>query len=211
MFVRLVTVYNLVMYPLAIVLFAWAFLPVRSTWRQMHGRERLPAGQVTESRRQALRLPLWVVGLTAAGWLPGSVLFPAILSARTEMLSLHVWIHFFASFTLSGLIALAYSLCGSQFVIQRALYPRMWDDVRHFTAVARQELAPMSRRVASIQLLAGSALVAAILVLTFNDVTPVFKGVVAGLIVLGWAGYQLATQVAGSLTQIVLALTAGKK
>jgi hypothetical protein len=69
----------------------------------------------------------------------------------------------------------------------------------------------MSRRVAWIQLLAGSALVAAILVLTFNDVTPLFKAVVAGLIVLGWAGYQLATQVTGSLTQIVLALTAGKK
>jgi hypothetical protein len=69
----------------------------------------------------------------------------------------------------------------------------------------------MSRRVAWIQLLAGSALVAAILVLTFNDVTPLFKSVVAGLIVLGWAGYQLATQVTGSLTQIVLALTAGKK
>jgi hypothetical protein len=211
MFMRLVSVYNLVMYPVAIVLFAWAFLPVRKTWRQMHGRDPLPAGQVTEARRQTLRLPLWVVGLTAAGWLPGAVLFPAILSARTEMLSLHVWIHFFASFTLSGLIALAYSLCGSQFVIQRALYPRMWDDVRHFTAIARQELAPMSRRVAWIQLLAGSALVAAILVLTFNDVTPLFKAVVAGLIVLGWAGYQLATQVTGSLTQIVLALTAGKK
>jgi serine/threonine protein kinase len=211
MFMRLVTVYNLVMYPVAILLFAWAFLPVRSTWQQMHGRDPLPAGEVTEARRQTLRLPLWVVGLTAAGWLPGAVLFPAILSARTEMLSLHVWIHFFASFTLSGLIALAYSLCGSQFVIQRALYPRMWDDVRHFTAIARQELAPMSRRVAWIQLLAGSALVAAILVLTFNDVTPLFKAVVAGLIVLGWAGYQLATQVTGSLTQIVLALTAGKK
>ena len=70
---------------------------------------------------------------------------------------------------------------------------------------------PMSKRLAWIQLLAGSALVAAILVLTFNEVTPLFKGVVAGLIVLGWAGYQLATQVTGSLTKIVLALTAGKK
>ena len=79
-----------------------------------------------------------------------------MISARTEMLAADIWMHFFASFTLSGLIALAYSLCGSQFVIQRALYPRMWDDVRHFTAVARQELAPMSTRLGWIQLLAGS-------------------------------------------------------
>ena len=132
-------------------------------------------------------------------------------SLRTEVLAPHVWLHFIASFTLSGLIALAYSLLGSQFVIQRALYPRMWDDVRQFTAVARHELAPMAKRLAWIQLLAGSALMAAILVLTFNDITPFFKGVVAGLIVLGWAGYQLATQVTQSLTQIVLALTGAKK
>jgi serine/threonine protein kinase len=210
MFEHLVLVYNALMYPLALVLFGWAFFPVRRTWQRMHAAAPLPAGEITEARRRALRLPLWVAGLTAAGWLPGGVLFPAIISLRTEMLSPHVWLHFFASFTLSGLIALAYSLLGSQFVIQRALYPRMWDDVRQFTAVARKELAPMATRLAWIQLLAGSALMAAILVLTFNDVTPMFKGVVAGLIVLGWAGYQLATQVTGSLTRIVLALTGAK-
>jgi serine/threonine protein kinase len=211
MFEQLVLVYNALMYPVAIALFAWAFFPVRRTWLRMHSAMPLPAGEVTEARRQAMRLPLWVAGLTAAGWLPGGVLFPAILSLRTEALSPHVWLHFIASFTLSGLIALAYSLLGSQFVIQRALYPRMWDDVRQFTAVARHELAPMSKRLAWIQLLAGSALMAAILVLTFNDITTFFKGVVAGLIVLGWAGYQLATQVTGSLSQIVLALTGAKR
>lgn len=211
LFDKLVLVYNALMYPVALVLFAWAFIPVRRTWLRMHAATPLGAGEVTAARRQAMRLPLWVAGLTAAGWLPGGVLFPAILSLRTEVLSSHVWFHFIASFTLSGLIALAYSLLGSQFVIQRALYPRMWDDVRQFTAIARQELAPMAKRLAWIQLLAGSAFVAAVLMLAFNDITPMFRGVVASLIVLGWAGYQLATQVTGSLTQIVLALTAGKK
>ena len=128
------------------------------------------------------------------------------------MLAPHIWMHFIASFTLSGLIALAYSLCGSQFVIQRALYPRMWDDVRHFTAVARQELAPMSARLGWIQLLAGSAFVAAVLVLMLSDAetSPAFRGLVAGLIILGWAGYQLATHVTRSLTEIVIALTGTK-
>jgi eukaryotic-like serine/threonine-protein kinase len=191
-------------------LFVWAYIPVRLTWRDMHGRVPLAPGRVAEARQQALRLPLWVAGLTAAGWLPGAVLFPAIISARTQMLAPHIWVHFFASFTLSGLIALAYSLCGSQFVIQRALYPRMWDDVRHFTAVARKELAPMATRVFWIQLLAGSAFVAAVLVLTFAEITPLYRRLVAGLIILGWAGYQLATHVAASLTKIELALTSTK-
>ena len=83
MFEQLVLVYNALMYPVAFALFAWAFFPVRRTWQRMHAATPLPAGEVAEARRQALRLPLWVAGLTAAGWLPGGVLFPAILSLRT--------------------------------------------------------------------------------------------------------------------------------
>jgi serine/threonine protein kinase len=212
LFMKLVTIYNTAIYPVALALFAWAFFPVRRAWFEMHATAPLAPGRVAAARKQALRLPLWVTGLAAAGWLPGGVLFPAIISYRTEMLAPHIWMHFVASFTLSGLIALAYSLCGSQFVIQRALYPRMWDDVRHFTAVARHELAPMSARLGWIQLLAGSAFVAAVLVLMLSDAetSNVFRGLVAGLIILGWAGYQLATHVTRSLTEIVIALTGAK-
>jgi serine/threonine protein kinase len=212
MFVQLVTIYNAVMYPVALALFGWAFFPVRRTWREMHAAAPLAPGRVAAARKQALRLPLWVAGLTAAGWLPGGVLFPAVISARTGMLELEAWMHFVASFTLSCLIALAYSLCGSQFVIQRALYPRMWDDVRHFTATARQELAPMASRLVWIQRLAGSAFIAAVLVLGLSDgeTSSAFKGLVIGLILLGMFGYQLATRVTRSLTDIVIALTAAK-
>jgi eukaryotic-like serine/threonine-protein kinase len=211
MFMRVVTIYNVVMYPVALALFAWAFFPVRRVWHDMHAAAPLAAGRVAAARQQALQLPLWVAGLSAAGWLPGGILFPAVISARTGILNFETWMHFIASFTLSGLIALAYSLCGSQFVIQRALYPRMWDDVRHFTATARQELAPMASRVVWIQRLAGVALLAAMLVLIFSpDTSWVFRALVGGLIVLGWAGYQLASRVTRSLTDIVLALTAAK-
>jgi serine/threonine protein kinase len=211
MFMRVVTIYNVVMYPVALALFAWAFFPVRRVWHEMHSAALLTPGRVAAARQQALQLPLWVAGLSAAGWLPGGALFPAVISARTGMLNFETWMHFIASFTLSGLIALAYSLCGSQYVIQRALYPRMWDDVRHFTAVARQELAPMAPRLAWIQRLAGSALWAAMLVLIFSpDTTWVFRALVGGLIVLGANGYQLASRVTRSLTDIVLALTAAK-
>ena len=68
----------------------------------------------------------------------------------------------------------------------------------------------MATRVFWIQLLAGSAFAAAVLVLTFAEITPLYRSLVAGLIILGWAGYQLATQVASSLTKIVIALTGAK-
>jgi len=212
MFMELVTIYNVAIYPVAVALFIWVFLPVRRVWRDMHGTAPLAPGRVTAARNQALRLPLWVVGLSAVGWLPGAILFPAVISARTGMLGFEAWMHFIASFTLSCLIALAYSLCGSQFVIQRALYPRMWDDVRHFNAVARNELAPMPTRLVWIQGLTYSAFIAAVFVLWFSgrEPLPAFKGLVIGLIFLGMFGIQLATRVTRSLTDIVIALTGAK-
>ena len=213
MFQRVVAAYNSVAYPLALAIMTWVVLKVWRPWRAMHGPLPLAVGEVATARRKALRLPLWVAGLTACGWLPGGVLFPAVIAARTEPLSAHVWMHFIASFTLSGLIALAYSLCGSQFVIQRALYPRIWDDVRHFTTVARQELAPVAARVSWwIQILAGSIpLLAAVLIMFLMDESSLaFKTIVTSLIVLGWIGYQLAARVSRRLTQIEFAMTSVK-
>src|SRR3954466_11950656 len=62
--------------------------------------------------------------------------------------------HFVASFFLSGMIALAYSLCGVEFILLRGLYLGLWRDTRHFTAVARNELAPVQWHLFLIQCLA---------------------------------------------------------
>jgi serine/threonine protein kinase len=214
LFMRLVTIYNLAAYPVAIALFVWAVFRVRRRWIEMHGSTPLPHGAVGEARRQALQLPLWVAGLTVCGWLPGGVLFPAIISWRTTpAISWQTWGHFAASFTLSGLIALAYSLCGSQFIVERALYPRMWDDVRDFTATTRRELMPMTARLKWIQRLAVTIpLVAAILlnVLGSTEVHPALAGVVTAFIVLGMFGSQLATRATRHLTDTAVALTGMK-
>jgi eukaryotic-like serine/threonine-protein kinase len=211
LFMRLVTVYNAAVYPVAVVLFIWLVVRVRRKWLAMQGTEPLPAGEVAAARRQALDLPLWVAGLTVCGWLPGGVLFPAIISWRSATpLSPAIWGHFMASFTLSGLIALAYSLCGSQFIVERALYPRMWDDVRDFTATARRELASMPTRLWWIQLLAGSIpLLAAVLlnVLGATEIHRALGSVVTGLIILGIFGSHLATRVTRNLTETAAALT----
>ena len=211
LFMRLVNIYNAIAYPIAVALFLWAVLRVRRCWFEMHGTTPLPRGAVDEGRRQALQLPLWVAGLVAVAWLPGGIIFPAIISWRsTTALAPQAWGHFIASFTLSCLIALAYSFCGSQFIVERALYPRMWDDVRTFTATTRRELATMPTRLFWIQFLAGSIpSLAAILLLHLisTDTHPAFKYLVSGLIALGVIGYQLTARVTRHLTETAAALT----
>ena len=90
---------------------------------------------------------------------------------------------------LSGLIALAYSLCGVEFVVLRGLYPGLWRDVRIFAETARKELAPMTQAAQSyIELLAGSIpLVAAMLIaaLVGDATTVTFRWLVVGTDRLG--------------------------
>jgi hypothetical protein len=209
-FEQLVIAYNVLIYPLAVVLFVRAVYPVWRCWNALSGTEALSDGEVEAARRQALRLPWWIAVLTALGWFPGGVLFPLVIHLVESPLPPEIWGHFVASFWMSGLIALAYSLCGVEFILLRVLYPGMWRNARGFTEVARRELAPVSKQLGRVQLLAGSIpLVAAVVMLFLGD-SANFRMLVTGLILLGMAGFQLASLVTRELTQVVVTLSGAK-
>jgi hypothetical protein len=210
MFERLVIGYNAIVYPTAIALFVRAVWPVWRCWRALSGTGPLTDQQVETARHQALRLPQRIAALTMLGWFPGGILFPAVIHYAAPSLSLQVLAHFFVSFTLSGLIALAYSLCGAEFVVLRALYPGMWRNVRAFGATVRRELEPMAARLGHIQILAGSIpLVAAIVLLGLGGESPnaLFRWLVMAMIVLGLVGFQIANAVVRKLSEVVVAMT----
>jgi hypothetical protein len=210
MFNQLVISYNAIVYPIAIALFVRAVWPVWRCWRALSGTGPLTDEQVETARQQALRLPQWIAALTMLGWFPGGVLFPVAIGIAAPPLDWPVYAHFFVSFTLSGLIALAYSLCGAQFVMLRALYPGMWRNVRAFGATVRRELEPIPARLRSIQFLAVLIpLVAAIVLLglTGDASHAVFRGLVIGLIFLGMVGFMVASAVVRELSDVVVAMT----
>ena len=214
LFNQLVIGYNTIIYPIAIALFLIAVRPVWRAWRDLHGSDAVGDDEVAAARRQALRLPLWIAGLTALGWFPGGFLFPLVIrGASEEALTMEVAAHFVASFFMSGLIALAYSLCGAQFVVLRALYPGMWNNVRGFSEKARRELSGISSRLGSIQILAVSIpLFGAILqvLLGGGQADMTFRWLVVSLIGLGIAGIHLTSAITRGLSQVVVALTNSK-
>jgi len=207
-FNRLVIGYNAIVYPLAVLAFVIAVRPVWRCWTSLSGAERLTEGEVKAARRRALRLPRWIAALAALGWFPGGFIFPLALQLTTGI-DVAIAVHFVASFCLSGLIALAYSLCGVEFVVLRGLYPGLWRDVRHFTSVARDELAPVGRQLNRIELLAGSIpLVAAICMLILGNAANVtFRVLVTALIVLGMLGFYVTSAITRHLSQVIVALT----
>jgi serine/threonine protein kinase len=211
-FNQLVIAYNAVVYPLAVVLFVRAVYPVWQCWNALSGTAPLSDGEVESARRKALQLPKWVAGLTALGWFPGGVLFPLVIHLLEGPLRASIWGHFLASFWMSGLIALAYSLCGVRFIVLRVLYPAMWRNTRGFTAVTQRELAPVTRQLDRMQWLAGSIpLLAAMLMLILgNAADSAFRLLVTGLIFLGMAGFIGASALVRELSQVVVTLTGAK-
>jgi hypothetical protein len=213
LFFKMVLGYNAVVYPAAVVLFVLALRPVWRCWRALERGEPIAEGQVESARRQALQLPSTIAALTAMGWFPGGILFPLLIYFMAPPFDFQLAAHFFVSFSMSGLIALAYSLCGAQFVVLRAIYPRMWRNVRSYGSTARTELAPMNARFWYTFVLAGSIpLLAAILTLGLSGdpTNAAFKGLVVGMIVLGWLGFQVASAVVRDLSQVIVALTSTK-
>ena len=209
-FFRTLNIYNGIVYPLAILAFVLTVRPIARVWKALSDAERLTEGDVKEARRRALRIPRFIAGLTAVGWFPGGLLFPFVIWMTTG-LKLTLACHFVASFVLSGMIALAYSLCGVEFVVLRGLYPGLWRDVRHFTAVAREELAPVNRHLVWIERLAGAIpLIAATLVVTLGSAPDLTRYLVAALIGLGMIGARVTGKITRHLLQLIVALTKPK-
>jgi eukaryotic-like serine/threonine-protein kinase len=208
-FMRLVGIYNAIVYPIAIFVFVIVVRRVWRSWTALQSGARLPEGEVQIARRKVLRLPRWIAALTAFGWFPGGVIFPLTIAVTTPTLDFDVAAHFLVSFCLSGLIALAYSLCGVEFIVLRGLYPGLWRDAQNFTETARHELSHVNKQLNRIELSAVSIpLVAAIVFLTLGKETNMtFRMIVAALIVLGILGFHITSAVKNHLTRVLVALT----
>jgi hypothetical protein len=113
---------------------------------------------------------------------------------------------------MSGLIALAYSLCGVMFIVIRGLYPALWLDAKGFAERARRELAGVPTQLGWVQVLAGiiPLVAAALMVLGGDTESGVFRFLVFALIVLGIAGSYMTNFVTRRLSIVVAALTSTK-
>jgi eukaryotic-like serine/threonine-protein kinase len=207
LFGRLVLGYNAVVYPIAIMLFVLAVRPVARCWNALTRGERISAEDVAAARMHALHLPGRTALLTALGWFPGGVLFPWMMGIGIGM-----WGHFVVSFFLSGLIAMAYSLCGAQYVVLRVLYPGMWLDTRRFGEIAAKELAPMPTWLALTDWLARSIpILAGVLLLVLGGEADFgLRSLVTGLLLFGVFGSQLTSAVTRTLSRVIAILTGGQ-
>jgi serine/threonine protein kinase len=209
-FLRLVLAYNLIVYPFCLWACYHLVTPVWRAWKAGQGDSRL-CQDPSWTRRRVLSLPLWMVALACVGWLPGGVLFPALISYFDVPLEAGLFGRFFISFTLSGLIAITYSFFGLEFVALRVLYPSCWPNVRDVQQVIGQEIRPHDVRLKVFQLLAGVIPLAGAFLLvavgTEASGGRSFRLLLIGLIVLGMVGFGVAMWVNQVLSQTLAVLT----
>lgn len=218
-FYAVIAAYDSVAYVGLFVAFSWQVLPVYRAWRALRGHGTIDVAAVDDARRRALRLPAWAFGLGTAGWLTGGIVFPVVLDVLSMPNGAERFRHFVFSFTISGLIAVTYSVLAVEFVAVRVLYPGLWLDARKLRESARSELAHVEGRLGLLQFLAVLIpLAGAALMVGVGPADPqaqeyqTFRFLVTALLALGMVGLGLAILAGSQLRQAVAVLTSsGRK
>lgn len=201
-FAAVVVAYNLIAYPLcggiAVVL-------IRRVAKWLAALPRADGPAVDDLRRRVLHLGWWAIGLGALGWFPGGLVFPLAIDLAAGPVGWPTYAHFLVSFTLSGLIGVVFSYLGVQYVVLRALLPRVGNPDTFSPAAARAEVRPLTAPFGPFVLLASAIpLTGAVLLIALADgvMTLGFRLLAAGLIGLGASGVGLAERAVRRLNRL---------
>ena len=128
-----------------------------------------------------------------------------MIDLATGSLPWRIYTYFAVSFTLAGLIGVIFSYLGIQYVVFRALLPRLGNPDSYTPAKMWAEVRPLTAAFGPLVMLAcGVPLLGAVLLLTLDDgpMTFGFRLLVVKLIGLGVAGVSLAERVVRRLRQL---------
>ncbi len=212
-FARLVFLYNAAVYPGAIAVIWRLMAPVSRAWSRKNSAALWRSGQMDRVRQQLLKWPQWAILICCAGWLPGALLFPAVLSWQSGPLPAAIFGHFAASFGVSCFVSLTYTFLGVQYVTLELLYPWFWLETWSSGQTARLELRHVSGQLKLFQLLAGMVPLAAALLMLGSapeKLELAFRLMISVMIIAGSLGFAVAMVVGGRLQRILSLLSASE-
>ena len=188
MFKLLQGIVNAVLFPLCVGLFTLFLWPVVRGLRRMRT-ETLPPAELARLRRRTLHLGAGSVLVSLWAWVAAGVIFPVTLHFTVHELPAEFHLHFLASQTLCGLIAVSYPQFGITFLALRCLYPAFLPDATlHAEDVA--QLQAMDRSQGWYLVLAASVPMLAVGLLAGlgGDI----RKVLGALSIIGIAGFAVA-------------------
>ncbi len=116
-------IYNVCVYPLAVICFLIPLLYLRPTHRALLRGEPVDPVRLEKSQRLVINLPWWFLAVPVLGWLTCIPVFPAALLALPDKLRPEVIPHLITSFVIASSIAIPQSFFALEMVSQKALFP----------------------------------------------------------------------------------------
>jgi adenylate cyclase len=167
-FVNTIGVYNVVVYPVSVLLWVWV---VFSLWRpclQVQHTQRVKEEHLLWARQRVINLPWWLVAFAGSAWLLCIPVFLLALQQAPGRLDPRVLIDLPISIIISALIAITHSFFTVELLSQRLLYPMLFRETRPAQTPGAFPVSLRSRGI----LLAFSAGVCPIISLLLLSVAP---------------------------------------
>lgn len=214
-FINLVFYYNVVLYPLCVAL---AFYFSRGLGRPLFDRHFDWEPIRDELCLEVTRLPVRILGVVTLGWIPGALFFPLGIDWLAGPIPVQVYWHFFASFTLSWLLAMTYCFLHVQTFNIRVLYPRFLVGIKDIHARARRDLRVVGVRLRLFHVLAVISPIVAALVVVWSGAAPtlghslqLLKFLLTFLLFAAGVGFFSTFFGSEELSQLLFALTGRAK
>ena len=116
-------VYNVVVYPLAILCWMLPLWWLRPVHRALLRGDPVDTQQLLTAQRYVVNLPWWFTAIACVGWLSCIPVFPAALNSLEEPLRMEVVYQLIASFVTASLIAITHSFFAVEISSEKALFP----------------------------------------------------------------------------------------
>jgi adenylate cyclase len=123
--------YNAVVYPVGIGLTIYLLLPLARYRKRLRAGQSVPPGELELCRMRLVNLPFYQVLINFLGWLPGTVVFPLLIttlggSHKADI----IWLQFAASFLVSAALTTAQTFFIMEWFLLRYFYPDFFHDSR---------------------------------------------------------------------------------
>jgi adenylate cyclase len=129
-FVNTIKVYNITVYPVATLLWAWVVFSLWQTCTQLQQGQSVPEQRLLWARQRAINLPWWGIAFAGSGWFLSIPVFILALQQVPGTLDSRVLMDLPISIIISALIAITHGFFSIELLSQRLLYPMLFREAR---------------------------------------------------------------------------------
>lgn len=118
-----IRLFNFVVYPIALSVWAWVLLSVRATANDLKAGRNVTDEKRLQAQRRIVNFPWWLVATAAPAWLLTIPVLLMAVSSSPDALDINVYTDLPVSVVISGLMAVTHGMFAAEILSQHLLFP----------------------------------------------------------------------------------------